>query len=732
VDPAAGTVTRGGECSRLEPKVMDVLAHLAGHPHQVLFREEILEAVWPDSFVAEAALSRCISELRRALHDDVKSPRYIETVHKRGYRVVAEVSDLESPDAARVVATPGAALHPAEPGTSAEQSGTEERGASLRSAPRMRLTVPRWQVAVPWTVIVVIAAVFLAVQWRGSEDPSAGSKMSRRVSIALSADQPLALALAAPLGVGRPSVALSPDGDHLVFVVERGGERQLFLRQLDSFETRAIAGTEGAFDPFFSPDGEWIGFFTERGLSKVSLRGGVPVSLCEARNPYGASWGPDGYIYFADGEGTRLLRVLVDGGAPEPLKSGGGIFWPQALPRDDVLLVTFFEWAASPARFSACLLDLETGHMTTLVRGATFARYLPTGHLVYGRSGALFAVPFDLDRLEVSGPEALVLDGVRTEAWPGAAQVAFSSEGTLAYVPGGDFSQGRLSWVDREGRVEPLDAETASYGSFRLSPDGKRLAVTVAGARDVIWVLDLQTGRRSRLTFEGNANMPVWTSDGAAVFFFAIGSHRSAGVYRRSVEGEDPAELVQLGGGSPWATTPDGRWLAYDQWDDETKENIWFLPLGVEGDALPIKNTSFNEWGATFSPDSRWIAYVSDESGRHEVYVEEVTRRPGSRRTMISTDGGEEPIWSADGDEIFYRDGDRWMVTPVHTGLGFSAGEPRTLFAGHYMNVQGYSYDVMPNGERFLLLEEVDPVPPTQINLVLDWFEELRHLVPSG
>jgi len=688
---------------------MDVLVFLARNAGEVRTKDEILDAVWAGTFVAEAALSRRISELRTILGDDAKEPRFIETIPKRGYRLIAAVSGMES------------VLEAREPTPPQLPALEEFKGEAAHAAPES--APARWHLVVPWILVGLVGVVFAISQWRRPLDTNREAPTPARVSIVLS--EPLALASAAPLGLARPSVTISPDGDRLVYVAERDGVRKLFLREMDRYETTPIDGTEGGFYPVFSPDGEWVAFFTEGELKKVSVIGGEPAALCEARNPVGATWEMDDTIFFADGEGTRLSRVSAAGGDLEVVYNEGWVYWPQILPTGDRILYTTPRGSStSPSRFTVAVLFLDSGESRILFQGGTHARYVATGHIVFSREGTLLAVPFDLERLELTGPEVPVLEGVRTEAAPGAAQFAFSDGGSLAYVPGTDASRGRLVWIEPGGAKESLPFPPQSYGTFELSPDGRRLAVTVMRATDNVWVYDLDRGIETRLTVEGNSSHPVWTPDGRWVTFYRL-KDGDVGIFRKPPDGAGEADSLAAPAYFPWSWSPDGATLAFDMWDSETREDIWLLTGPEGGDLKPLIVTRFNEWGAAFSPDGNWMAYVSDESGRYEVYMKSTVQTGESDRTKLSTDGGEEPRWSPRGDELFYRNGRQWMAVSV---TGDVEVGPRLVFEGDFMNVPGFSYDVTGDGRRFLLIEELDPTPPRQINVVLSFFEELKAL----
>jgi serine/threonine-protein kinase len=501
---------------------------------------------------------------------------------------------------------------------------------------------------------------------------------------------------------------------------------------MNQFEVRAIPGTEDAFSPFFSPDGQSVGFFAKDKLKIVSLLGGEPVTLCDTSIPQAGSWGPDGMIYFADGLGTDLCRVSAAGGPKEPLttrtepaKAGASGYWsPQVLPGGKTLLI-------SPP-VGTMLLSLETMEKRILVKDSRYARYVPTGHLVYVRAGAIEGVPFSLATLQVTGPAVPVLEEVLSDSVSGTAQFAFSNDGLLVYVPGGDTAKSTPVWVDRQGNVEPLDMRVQIYGALRLSPDGKRLAIVVEELRSNVYIYDIARGTGTRLTLEGNNYYPLWTPDSERVVFCCLREGEEEwNLLLAPADSSSKAELLysapfKIG---PYSWSPDGKLLAlYSAGGDL---DIWVLSLEGPRELDLILGTEFKEVFPAFSPDGRWIAYMSDRDGRSQVYVRPYPAM--DRVWQISYDLGEEPIWSPNGDELFYRSVNKWMVVSISAEPEFAAGPPQVVFEGPYVNVSGLSYDVAPDGQRFLVLQpEYNDSEVRELHVVLNWFEELKRLVPTG
>jgi len=544
-----------------------------------------------------------------------------------------------------------------------------------------------------------------------------------------------------------------------------GQPTRIHLRFLDQLESRPIAGTEGARNlPFFSPDGQWLAFHQDGKWKKVQVIGGATITLADIPNPGGGSWGADGNIILGGGgAGAGLSRVSAAGGKPEvltrpdPKKGEQTHAWPEILPGGQAVLFTIGLAGASYENASIAVASLKTGEQRVLVEGGACARYVPTGqhqrgtgHLVYWRAGSLFAVPFDLRALQVTGSLVPVVEGVQGVTALGFADYAFSETGTLVYAPGGSEGLARtMAWVDRQAKAEPLPAPPRDYYMVRLSPDGQRIAVAIGSGPETsdIWVCDLARGALPRLTFQGSNTAPVWTPDGKPVTF----QNLHEGKYTLSwapADGSAPPEtLAALDSfGSPDAWSPDGKLLLYSTARVPSRSGIavgqsdlYLLPApgASAGDRKPraFLQTPSPEFGGEFSPDGRWIAYVSSESGRAEVYVRPAgmsgSGSPGGK-WQVSTDGGIAPRWARNGRELFYRNRERVMAVAIEPGATFRAATPKLLFEQRFLF---YSYDVSPDAKRFLFIQtgvEPDGAAAPQVQIVLEWFEDIRRRVRAG
>jgi Tol biopolymer transport system component/predicted Ser/Thr protein kinase len=610
------------------------------------------------------------------------------------------------------------------------EGGSQTALPAATPAPAGRTRTVRRSTMVAGLACLIVAAIAGFAIWNLKPAPSPTPRLVSRLMITLPPGQQLA-------GLDRgPAVAISPDGAQLAYVACQGGTQQVYLRAMDSLEARPIANTDGAVAPFFSPDGQWLGFFAGGKLKKVSVSGGAALTLADAAFPRGASWDIQGTIAFDPAQGG-LQQVSDGGGVPQPLArlEKGEITqrWPELLPGGKAVLFA----GGAVANSEVAVHSIATGERRNLVQGGTNPRYAPSGHLVYAQGGNLMAVPFDPQRLAVDGAAVPVVEGVLQSPLTGAAQYSFSGTGSLVYVSGGALgAESRLVWVNRIGVEQPLAAPTHAYFEPRLSPDGRHVAVVIQGPEDDIWLYDLSREALSRFTFEGTTNgAPVWSPDGKRIAFIS-NKEGPFNIFGQRADGSGGLERLNIGEytQAPMSWSPDGQLLAFVEQNPTTGYDIWVLRLG-DHKAQSFLRTSFNEWLPRFSPDGRWLSYSSDESGRNEIYVQPYPG-PGGK-WQISTEGGTEPVWNPNGRELFYRSGsNKMMAVEIATQPSFAAGKPRMLFEGSYepMPRGAANYDVSPDGQRFLMLKPVGSAEaaPTQIVVVQNWFEELKQKVPVG
>ncbi len=598
----------------------------------------------------------------------------------------------------------------------------------------------RW--SSPWAIAALAAlGLGLAAPWIWRE--------GLRKSPPAPAAGPVRLAWNLPPGAAlpmteeeSPMVAISPDGSLLAATLVVGSaEERIYVRSLDSLETRAVAGTERGYHPFFSPDGRWLAFFADGKLKKTAVAGGTVVTVADALDSRGGVWLPDDTIVFAPGTSVGLARVPAAGGTPatvtalEAERRERTHRWPHALPGGKAVLFTVGTME-SPESYEDSPIDaveLATGRRVRVLEGASMAAYLaPAGQLLYGRGGTLFAAPFDAAALRTTGPSRPVLPGVLTAIDTGAVHFAVAADGTLVYATGGtNVSRSRFAWQSRTGELELLPLPAGNHEAYSLSPDGRRIAVEVAGGRiNEIWIYDLERGTTSRLTFDINALLPLWTPDGERVILVDTTPAGDRLLALRADGSGEPEELFagSVSGIFPSSISADGARLIYNAEAPGRQADLFTLPLAGEGVPEALVSTPGDEGTGAFSPDGRFVAYASNESGRFEVYVR---RFPGpGGRWQVTSGGGVEPRWSASGRELFYRAPAGLEVVAVDTGAaGFAAGPPQRLPGpGRWVTRSDVAYNVSPDGERFLVLRPgSEEVHPTEIVVVLGWGEEIRR-----
>lgn len=620
------------------------------------------------------------------------------------------------------------------------ENGGEPTPAAPASAPPTRRT------ALGWAAGGVVAGAGLA-SWAPWRAPQTGARPLLRLSVDLGAN--------AVVG-SNITAAISPDGRRLVYPVKGNGGPQLALRLMDQSGETLLPDTGDASEPFFSPDGQWIGFFAAGKLKKISVQGGAPVTLCESSNPRGATWSEDGSIVGALNNVTGLEVVSSDGGTPRVLtRLGNGEQthrWPHALPGGEAVLFTnsgnidFYDDSAIE------VVVLKTGERKKVWQGGYFGRYAATaasqGHLLFLRGAALFAVPFDLAGFTVRGTPVPLVADVGSSFTTGGGQFDIASgPGVLAYFSGSGSTGYQVSWLDAGGKTTPFIGEPFAYYTPRFSHDGKRLAVM--GLDTDIYISDWERGTLTRLTFtpQGSATNPVWSADDKyiAYRFFSPAGGKIGWV---RANGGDPQYLFESNREVwPCAFSKDSNRLLYAAASPDTGVDLWTLPVDLSdpehpkpGKAEQFLTTPFLDYGASISPDGRWMAYHSNESGRNEIYVRLFSAAGGAAtggRWQVSTGGGVFATWSSNGKELFYKaiTPDNRMMVAEYTAQGeaFFPGKVR-LWADVRVIDNGFpTFDVHPDGKRLVIF----PVPPmpqqtdnVHLTFLVNFFDELRRQAP--
>jgi DNA-binding winged helix-turn-helix (wHTH) protein/Tol biopolymer transport system component len=696
-DARRGLLSRNGRELPLPPRVLGVLELLVRRAGDVVARQDIIDAVWKDAFVTDTSLAEAVSVLRQTLGDDPQSPTYIKTLHRRGYRFVAPV---ERSDAA------------------AER--TESRGAdpltvSALPAADVAVSPSIGRQLVPWSVAIVCAAIAITAVWH----------VTRRTPVlAPSARFAVAPAAGTSLDASAPALAISPDGVTLAWSACDAKGCRLYLRPLDRLEASPIDGTDDGHAPFFSPDGKWVAFFSDGRLKKVAIAGGAPETLADAPSILGGVWvGSD--IVYAGSPSGGLMRVAASGGEPRiltrPDEAAGEVrhAWPSFVPDTGVLLFTIDSSAVegTPGVLGALSLDsigpTEATSWRTTVDGVAIARAAGTDAIVFARGTDLHAVAFDPVRLVTAGAPRTVLAGVGAPA-----QYALSSSGSLIYALAPQADTG-LTWLSATAS-ELARPEIRRLRSAALSPDGARIAgVNADGARSDIWIADAVRGASTRLTHSGAHASPVWSADGRTVFF-AARSDGAFGIWSRDAEGTRPATRLWTGvrHALPLAASPDGALLVFSQTSPSTARDLWALPLSG-GNARPLAQGPFDETAASFSPDASLLAYQSAESGRWEIYV---LRQRDGRRIVVSTEGGEHPVWTRDG--LYYQT----RLAVVRAAISADGDNLSVASIQPIATVRGAALQgVSPDGR--VLVDRVADLSGASAVVSLEWRRELRMLL---
>jgi serine/threonine protein kinase len=610
---------------------------------------------------------------------------------------------------------------------------------SAESPPRPappRTTSARVRHLLPWLVAAGMALVAVFSLRRAPPAASDVVHLSIGLPEAISAD---------PDVQGQYQLlAISPDGRRIAFRGKSGESRRIYVRDLSQENAEPVPGTEGGNDPFFSPDGEWLGFVAGDKLKKTSLRGGTPVVLAGATQVRGCAWGDDGAIVFAPTVNTPLFRIPAAGGEPRSVTTLDAAGrerthrWPEILPGGKTVLFTVGT-EDKPGDYDEARIDavsLATGKRHVVFRGASFARYAPPGHLLLARHGDLLSVPFDVATAQIRGTPAPVLQGVSGDARSGVSYFGVARNAALVYAVGIAQDINEVVWIDRAGRREPTGIPPGVYSQISLSPDGQKFAYAegpAGGARSDIRVADLAHGGQFQLTSNGKAASPRWTPDGAQIVY----STPENAILRQNADGSGAAEVLWQSKRrvpiSLESFTPDGSALIFSLSGLPSRSDIFLLPLSGAREARELVATPDAEVLGKISPDGRWIAYTGQYEGGAQIYVQPFPGLAG--RWQVSRRGGSSPLWSRDGKELFFIAGDQLFATPVKKAAAFSPGDPLPLLridrpsasASEFSDI----YDVTPDGKRFIVLvQQKDSTKGARIDVILNFGKSLAGGAP--
>jgi len=681
-DRTNGLLRSEGREVALPPRVLGVLELLVSRAGAIVSRQALIDTVWKDAFVTDTSLAEAISVLRQTLGDDPQSPKYIQTVHRRGYRFVAPVSALSTirVDTASTTAFQAADLQ--------------------RTVPSISRHLLPWAIAGLCTMLASIAVwqythvrAPLAPVVRMRIEPAAGTVFDSRAS----------------------ALVVSPDG-LLIAWSACDSTCRLYVRALDQLDPRALAGTDDASAPFFSPDGRWIGFFGGGKLRKVAVSGGLPVVVAEAPQPFGAVWLPDGHIVFASSRHGGLMRVSESGGDAEqltiPSADAGEVrhCWPALAPGGRALLFTIATAPQdeAPARIALMPIGQRTA-WRTILENADVARSASQDYIAFSRASEIHAVAFDRARQAIAGADQTVVSNVAP------AQFAIGSSGAFVYAISGAYVRPSLTWIPAGGAVP---GDLAALEDLNLAPDGSRVAGV--GESD-LWIGDTSRGTTTRLTHGGTNVGPVWSADGAIVYY----ATRTGGPFEawmRDGSGAAPPKLTLSAAARhrhvfPTSVSHDGKLLAYTESGGSTGGDVKVAELS-NGSTVVSIDTPFDETHGVLSPDARLLAYQSDESGRPEIYLVKLDDR---QRIPVSSSGGRDPMWSTDGASLVYRTQAATMRVAIDT-TGHPAGAPVAIAAPPDATLVGIA------GDRILARVGGD-TPPAHAVLTLEWSRDLQRIL---
>ncbi|HET7618904.1 MAG TPA: winged helix-turn-helix domain-containing protein [Vicinamibacterales bacterium] len=699
LDLADGLLSRGGEEIRLPPRALAILQHLVERAGRIVSKQALMDAAWKDAHVSETSLTEAIGIIRQTLGDDPQHPTFIQTVHRRGYRFIAPITTDAPPSPAET--PPPVTVAPSSPVPDAPSA-----------QPTPMRTRSRAIVAALAVATLAAAGVGLWIARGAADVPEV-----IRVSVEVPADQ-----APSPGPTAHPAIAISPDGERIVYVGGDGESARLYLRDLDRFEATPLAGSEGAHGPFFSPDGRQVGFFADGKLKTIDVTGAAqpPRVICATPTGVGGAWLSAGDIVFTPDWTGPLLRVPAGGGEPSVAAAPGpglSYRWPDRLD-DQTVIAT--RWRSSADDAAVVAISLPSGREEVIAQPATFGRAIGGRDIVFVRGGDVYTLRLEAHR--PAGTPVRVLPAVLT-GMTGAAQFAVSASGSVLYIPDvPQRAERALQSVDLAGRAAPLHIAPRAFREFAVC--GERIAATIfeRGETD-LWAGDAGRTAMTRITHQGSAFAPEWSPDCRTI---AFGWNRTGitNMYTVDVDsGADPRVLFE----SPRTEVPgswsvDGRWLAYIHDSPETDRDVWLRDRSTS-QRRPVIVTDGMELVPRLSPDARYVAYETNVSGRFEVEVASIQT---GARVQVSSGGGAWPAWSADGRELFFLHDTTIMRLDVgEQGGRLLPGNPVPMFT--HPDIVLFRSD----GTRFVWSKRLgETAPLTRMNLILNWTSELQTRIP--
>ncbi len=711
VDAQAGEVRKQGIRIRVQDQPLKLLIALLERPGELLTREELHQRLWSDEIFVdfEHGLNAAVTRLRQALNDSAQTPRFIESLPRRGYRFIGEVRS-------------GTAHPPATMGTETLPFSPEQRASARTVIDNKRLT--------PWiaaSMFLTAAIVISVVHFR--QRPKE--------------DQQVKFTLLPPEGTKFAefdTVAASPDGRLLAFTAtNQSGENQLWVRPMDAVTSRRLDGTDGASFPFWSADTRSIGFFASGKLKKIDAYGGPPSPICDAPSGRGGSWNREGEIVFAPSPRSPLFRVSSAGGEPKPVTSldrprgETSHRWPRFLP--DGRHFVYAVQSSKRENFQIYTGMADSGRVTLLLSGQSNAEYtsiLGHGYLLFARGRTLMSQPFDANRLALGGEASPIAENITSPQYiePMYAKFSVSDNGVLVYESVRSTDQ--LTWFDQNGKQLATIGEAGTHLIPSLSPDDKELTFDQIDSRTGtfdIWRFDNARGPMSHMTFDKHNEVdPVWSPDGS---WIAFSSDRQGAfdLYEKSSQPGGNEKLLLKSGQWKFVTdwSPDGRSLLYYEINEDRNRDVWALSMGNAGKPVPLVHTEANEADAVFSPDGKWFAYSSDQSGKQEVYVQAFPPAAGGGTWLMSSGGGSHPKWPRDARQLFYLAPDHTiMAADVSLAGGFHAGVPRPLFHAEMVADFRSGFAVAANGRRFLIPVALSRTSSPTITVAVNWMSGLQ------